>query len=170
MEESKRERVGRTLALSPYPRPFAIFSRSLFFVFSQLSEGLLQVIYVLHFQIFMVYIQLERRALLTLCYRSARERISSTNFSTPSRLRNCHFFSFLVFFLLFFLFQFLSFFFDVFFNSLLSLTPSPPNLHLLHTRGNGHFVLLQTIRLTIPRSWLTQRVRAAFWSERLCTD
>ena len=94
----------------------------------------------------------------------------STNFSTPSRLRNCHSFSFLVFFLLFFLFQFLSYFSDVFFTSFLSLTHSPPNLHLLHTRGNGHFVLLQTIRFTIPRSWLTQKVRAAVWSERLCTD
>ena len=50
----------------------------------------------------------------------------STNFSTPSRLRNCHSFSFLVFFLLFFLFQFLSYFLDVFFTSLLSVTHSPP--------------------------------------------
>ena len=63
MEESRR--TFRPLSQTP---PFAIFSSSLFFVFSQLSEGLLQVIYVLHFQIFMACIQLERRALLTLCY------------------------------------------------------------------------------------------------------
>ena len=67
-----------------------------------------------------------------------------------------------------FLFQFLSYFLDVFFASLLSLThspPLPPSPHMLHTKGNGHFVLLQTICLTIPRSWLTQKVRAALWSE-----
>ena len=36
---------------------------------------------------------------------------------------------------------------------------------MVHTKGNGHFVLLKTIRLTIPRSWLTQKVRAALLSE-----
>ena len=56
MEESKREREGGSFALSPYkPRPFAIFSSPLFFAVSQLPEGLLQVNYVLHLQIFMVY-------------------------------------------------------------------------------------------------------------------
>ena len=78
-------------------------------------------------------------------------------------------FFFFVFFLFFFLPQFLSYFLDVFFASLLSLThslpPPPPSPHMLHTKGNGHFVLLQAIRLTIPRSWLTQKVRAALWSE-----
>ena len=48
--------------------------------------------------------------------------------------------------------------------------PSPAVPPLLQTRGNDHFVLLQTIPSTIPRSWLTQKVRAALWSERLCTD
>ena len=46
VEESKRERLGGSFALSPQPRPLAIFSSSLFFAFSQLSEGLLQVNYV----------------------------------------------------------------------------------------------------------------------------
>ena len=55
VEESKRERVGGPFALSPSPRPFAIFSSPLFFAFSQLSEGLLQVTYVLHLQMLMVY-------------------------------------------------------------------------------------------------------------------
>ena len=76
-------------------------------------------------------------------------------------------FLFSFFFLLFFLWQFLSYFLDVFFDSLPSLTHPPP---LLQTRGNDHFVLLQTIRSTFPRSWLTKKVQAALWSERLCTD
>ena len=55
MEESKRERVGGPFTLSSYPRPFAIFSSPLFFAFSQLPEGLLQVNYIFHLQFFMVY-------------------------------------------------------------------------------------------------------------------
>ena len=94
----------------------------------------------------MVYIQLERRALLALCYWSVGTIMAlggngfgstgahsyiSTNFSTAFRLRNCLFF----FFLLFFLCQFLSYFYFFFvsfhgifrriFASLPSLTHSP---------------------------------------------
>ena len=90
-----------------------------------------------------------------------------------------------VFFFSFFYFFFVSFyrifiyslsvsmvFFGVF--SLLSpvsLTLQHPHpTPLLQTRGKDHFVLLQTIRSTIPRCWLTQKERAVLWSERLCTD
>ena len=75
-------------------------------------------------------------------------------------------------------FFFLNFFFVSFYRifytyfpllSPVSLTPPPPlpssPRHLLQTRANDH--LLQTIRSTIPRSWLTQKVRAVLWAERL---
>ena len=84
-------------------------------------------------------------------------------------LLDCETVIFFLFRFLPFIFSFsvLSYFLDVFFASLLSLThsPPPPSPYMLHTKGNGHFVLLQTIRLTIPRSWLRQKVRAALWSE-----
>ena len=68
MEESKRERVGGGKeVLSPsLPNP----TLSPFFLahFSLRFPNYLKACYVLHFQIFMVYIQLERRALLALCY------------------------------------------------------------------------------------------------------
>ena len=97
----------------------------------------------------------------------SRNRFGSTNFSTAFRLR---FFFFLVSFLSCFLCHFLSYFLDLF--SILSHSPppSPAAPPLLQTRGNDHFVLLQTITSTIPPSWLTQKVRAALWPERLCTD
>ena len=76
-------------------------------------------------------------------------------------------FFFLVFILLFFLCQFLSYFLDVFFAFLPSLTQSSHPRPLLQTRGNDH--LLQTLRSTIPRSWLTQKVRAVLCFDRLCT-
>ena len=111
-------RVGGSFALSP----------SLFFAFSQLSEGLLQVNYVYSFIFSSVFIQLERRALLALCYRSAGTDLVVITFQL---LLDCEtvffffFFYFLVFFLSFFLCQFLSYFLDVFFTSLPSLTQSP---------------------------------------------
>ena len=141
----------------------------------------------------MVYIQLECRALLALCYWSVGTIMAlggngfgstgahsyiSTNFSTAFRLRNCLFF----FFLLFFLCQFLSYFYFflsvsmVFFGVFSLLSPvsltlqHPHPTPLLQTRRKDHFVLLQTIRSTIPRCWLTQKERAVLWSERLCTD
>ena len=83
----------------------------------------------------------------------SRNRFGSTNFSTAFRLR---FFFFLVSFLSCFLCHFLSYFLDLF--SILSHSPppSPAAPPLLQTRGNDHFVLLQIIPSTIPRSWLTQ--------------
>ena len=86
---------------------------------------------------FVVYIQLERRARLALCYWSAgTDLVVLYNFSAAFRRRNRLSF-FLVFFLLFFLCQFLSHFLDVFFASLPSLTHSCPH-SLLQTRGNDH--------------------------------
>ena len=124
----------------------------------------------------MVYIQLERRALLALCYLSAETDLVVL---TCQLLLDCEtvtffflfFFSFRLFFLWYFIVSI------VFFDSLPSLThshtppPSPPAApHLLQTRENDRFVPLQTICSNIPRSWLKQKVRAALWSERLCTD
>ena len=106
MEESKKERVGGPFALSPKPRPFAIFSSSPFLAFSQLSEGLLHINYVLHLQIFMVYIQLERRALLALCYLSAETDLVVLTFQL---LLDCETVTF------FFLFFFASIFSIVFY-------------------------------------------------------
>ena len=170
MEESKRERVRRTfrpLFLTLPLRHF--FSLTFLCVFPTIWRpvtGYLRPSFPDFNGIYSTWASSTFDALLLI---SAGTDLEVLTFQL---LLDCEtvIYSFLVFFLLFFLFQFLSFFLDVFFNSLLSLTHSPPNFHLLHIRGNGPFVLLQTIRLTIPRSWLTQRVRAAFWSERLCTD
>ena len=87
----------------------------------------------------MVYIQLERWALLALCYWSAGTDLVVLTFQLLLDGETVIFF-FLVFFLLFFLCQFLSYFLDVFFASLPSLThsPPPPNPPLLQTRGNDH--------------------------------
>ena len=121
----------------------------------------------------MVYIQLERRALLALCYLSAETDLVVLTFQL---LLDCETVTF--FFLFFFPFVYffyrillcLSYFLDVFFDSLPSLTHSHTAPHLLQTRENDRFVPLQTICSNIPRSWLKQKVRAALWSERLCTD
>ena len=118
----------------------------------------------------MVYIQLERRALLALCYWFSRKGFGSTNFSTAFRLRNCHFvFFFLVFFLLFFFVSFYRIFLKYF--SLLSpvsltLLPCP----LLHSRGNDHLFSSRAFVRLFALSWFTQKVRAVLWSERNCTD
>ena len=108
MEKSKRERVGEPFALSPLPCPFAIFSSSLFFAFSQLPEGLLQVNYVLHLQILMVYIQLEHRALLALCYLSAETDLVVLTFQLLLDCKTVIFFFLNLFH--FFVCQFLSYF------------------------------------------------------------
>ena len=164
------KRVGGPFTLSPKPRPSPFFLAHFSLCFPNYLKACyrLSTSFISKFLWYVFNLSVEHFWRFVIDQRG--NGFGSTNFSTPSRLRNCHSFSFLVFFLLFFLFQFLSYFSDVFFTSLLSLTHSPPNLHLLHTRGNGHFVLLQTIRFTIPRPWLTQKVRAAVWSERLCTD
>ena len=82
-------------------------------------------------------------------------------------------------------FFFLNFFFVSFYRifytyfpllSPVSLTPPPPPLQpppSAPDKSERPFApdhLLQTIRSTIPRSWLTQKVRAVLWAERLCTD
>ena len=130
----------------------------------------------------MVYIQLEHRALLALCYLSAETDLVVLTFQLLLDCETVTFF-FLSFFFPFVYFfyrilLFLSYFLDVFFDSLPSLThshtptppPPPAATHLLQTRENDRFVPLQTICSNIPRSWLKQKVRAALWSERLCTD
>ena len=102
-----------------------------------------------------------------LCYWSAGTDLVVLTFQLLLDCKAVIFFLFSFFY--FVLLQFLSYFLDVFFASLLSITHSPPP-HLLQTRGNDHFFLLQNICLTIPSSWLTQKVQAALWSERLCSD
>ena len=94
-------------------------------------------------------IQLERRALLALCYWSAGTDLVVLTFQL---LLDCEFFSFLFSFFYFLFFR-LTFRFSPQFHS---PPPSPAAPPLLQTRGNDHFVLLQIIPSTIPRSWLTQ--------------
>ena len=104
----------------------------------------------------MVYIQLERRPLLALCYWSAGTNLVVL---TTEKL---YFFSF-------FFFLFLWFLLGRIFASLLSLTHSPPSL--APDKRERPFVLLQTIcSLDYSRVLGLQKVRAALWSERLCTD
>ena len=100
-------------------------------------------------------IQLDRRALLALCYWSAGTDLVVLTFQ---QLLDCKFFSFLFSFFYFFFVIFYCIF-ETYFSirSPVSLTfPSPAAPPLLQTRGNDHFVLLQIIPSTIPRSWLTQ--------------
>ena len=104
----------------------------------------------------------------------SRNGFGSTNFSTAFRLRNCHFF--------------LSFIFSlsvsiVFFRRIFRFSPQSHSVPHTNTpqptprpsapdKRERPFAdhLLQTLRSTIPRSWLTQKVRAVLWSEKLCTD
>ena len=122
----------------------------------------------------MVYIQLEHRALLALCYWSAGTDLVVLTFQLLLiRRRNCLFFlsCFLPFI---FLCSFYRIFRRIFRFRLPSLTQSlpPPPTSSFSAPDNRErpFVLLQTIRSTIPRSWLTQKVRAFLWYESLCTD
>ena len=122
----------------------------------------MKVNYVLHFQLFTVYIQLERQALLALCYWSEGTELVVLAFQL---LLDCD------------IFKTTAYFLDGFFAwlspvslTLLPFPTNPPPPHLLQTRRNDHFIFLQTTRSTIPRSWLKQKVRAALWSERLCTE
>ena len=95
-----------------------------------------------------------------------RNGLVSTNFSSSFRLRNCHFFlscfrSFI------FSFSNSIVFLDVFFASLPSFThpcPPPPS------RGNAHLFCFRPFVRLFVRSWLTWKVRAVLWSERICTD
>ena len=161
MEESRRERVGGPFALSPKPRPSPFFLAHFSLCFPNYLKACyrLSTSFISKFLWYIFNLSVEHFWRFVIDQRG--NGFGSTNFSTAFRLRNCPFF-----FLFFLLFQFLSYFLDVFFASLLSLTNSPLSPpHMLHTKGNGHFVLLRTIRLTIPRSSLTQQVRAALWSE-----
>ena len=105
----------------------------------------------------MVYIQFERRALLALCYWSPGTDLSVLTFHL---LLDCEI---VIFFFLFFVLLFL----DVFFASLPSFTHpcrSPPS------RGNAHLFCFRPFVRLFVRSWLTRKVRAVLWSERICTD
>ena len=114
----------------------------------------------------MVYIQLERRALLALCYWSAGTDLVVLTFQLLLDCKTVIFF--LSLFLSFiFLCQFLSYFLDVFFASFLSLIHSPPPQ--LQTRGHDHLVCSRPFVRLFARSWITQKVQAVFWSE-ICID
>ena len=77
-------------------------------------------------QLFMVYIQLERRVLLALCYWSAGLDLVVLTFQLLLDCETVIFFLSLFRLSFIFLCQFLSYFLDVFFASVLSLTHSPP--------------------------------------------
>ena len=112
-------------------------------------------------------IQLERRALLTLCYWSAGTDLVVLTFQL---LSDCEFFFFLVFFLLFFLCHFLLYFLDLFFDSLPSLShlpPPPAAPPLLQTRGSDHAFCFAPDHSFDYSAFL---VYAKLWSERLCID
>ena len=84
-------------------------------------------------------IQLERRALLALCYWSAGTDLVVLTFQL---LLDCDFFFFLVFFLLLFLCYFLLYFLDLFFDSLPSFTHlPPPPPHPFCSRQEGTTIL-----------------------------
>ena len=104
-----------------------------------------------HFQLLMAYIQLERRALLALCYWSAGTDLVVLTFQLLLiRLQNCHFFLFcFVLFCFNFIFS-LSVsieFLEVLFVSLPSFTHSLPPAP--DKRVTQPFVLLQAIRSTV---------------------
>ena len=133
MEESKRERVGGGKeVLSPsLPNP----TLSPFFLahFSLRFPNYLKACYRLttcihHFQLLMVYIQLERRALLALCYWSAGTDLVVLTFQLLLDCENV-----------------------IFYLSPVSLTLRPPPLPAPGKRERP-FALLQTICSTICTS------------------
>ena len=115
----------------------------------------------------MVYIQLERRALLALCYWSAGTDLVVLTFQLLLDCETVIFF-FLVFILLFFLCQFLSYFLDVFFASRPSFTHSSLTLY---SRQEGTTICFASDHSFDFSAFLAYaKVRAVLWSERLCTD
>ena len=171
VEESKRERVGEGKeVLSP---SLLNAASSQFFLahFSFRFPNYLKACYRLNtcipsfptfYGIYSTWASSSFGALLLISWNG----FGSTNFSTAFRLRNCHFFL-SCFHSFIFLCQFLSYFLDVFFASFLSLTHFPPLL--LQTRGHDHLVCSRPFVRLFARSWITQKVRAVFWSE-ICTD
>ena len=120
----------------------------------------------------MVYIQLERRALLALCYWSAGTDLVDVLTFQLLLIRRTVLFFLSCFLSFIFHCQFLSCFLDVFFASLPGLTHfSPPPPPPLCSRQDG-----TTIRFASDHSfdysafYLTQKVRAVLWSESPCTD
>ena len=106
-----------------------------------------------HFQLLMVYNQLERRALLALCYWSAETDLVELTFQLLLiRLRNCHFCFVLFCFNFTFSLSVSIEFLDVLFVSLPSFTHSLPPAP--DKRVTQPFVLLQTIRSTVRRAFL----------------
>ena len=87
-----------------------------------------------------IYIQLEGRALLALCYWSAGTDLVVLTFQL---LLDCETVIFFLFCFLSFIFSFsvLSYFLDVFFASLLSLTHSPPLSHPICSTQKGTAIL-----------------------------
>ena len=161
MEESKRERVGggkEVLSPSlPNPAPSPFFLAHFSFRFPNYLKACYRLTTCIpSFATYDIYWTWASSTFGALSLIS-RNRFGGTNFQL---LLDCET-------VIFFLCCFLSFvlslsvstvFLDVFFASLPSrthLSPPPP----LRPR------LLQTIRSTIPRSWLKQKVRAVLWSQ-----
>ena len=148
VEETKRERVGggkEVLSPSlPNPASSSFFLAHFSFRFSNYLKAcyrLTTCIPSFPIQLFMVYIQLERRVLLALCYWSAGTDLVVLTFQL---LLDCETVIFFLFCFLSFLFSFsvLSYFLDVFFASLLSLTHSPPSLpHPICSTQKGTAIL-----------------------------
>ena len=120
------------------------------------------------FPTLMVYIQLERRALLALGYWSAGTDLVVLTFQLLL-IRRLTVLFFLSLSFSFFYFVSVSFY-RIFLYALFCFPPPPPTTFSAPDKRERPFVFLQTIRSTIPCSWLTQKVRAVLWSESLCTD
>ena len=144
-EEGESRRIFRPLSLTPPRRHFFYLTFLCFFpTIWRPVTGYIRAF--LHFQLFMVYIQLERRTLLALCYWSAGTDLVVLTFQLLFiGRRNSPFFSFLFSFFYFFSLSVSIVFFETYFSLLspVSLTlplpppPSPPAF-LLQTRRNDH--------------------------------
>ena len=177
VEESKRERVGggeEVLSPSlqnPAPSPFFLahfsfrFPNDLKACYRLLRRVSCVPSFPTFYGIYSTWASSTFGALLLI----SRNGFGSTNFLTAFWQWNCHFFL-SCFLSIIFSLSISIVFLDVFFASLPSLTHSPLPPPSAPDNRERPFILLQTIRSTIPRSWLTRKVRAFLWYENLCTD
>ena len=122
----------------------------------------------------MVYIQLERWALLAPCYWSAGTDLVVITFQLPLiRRHNCLFFSFSFSFFYFF---FVSFYriFQTYFSLLSPVSlalPLPPTLLCSRQEGTTiRFVSDHSLDYSVFLAYTSQEVRPVLWSESLCTE